>query len=200
MTMTPPLDEVLRAHRAGDVKAAGMLVEYCHDRVSWLAERLLPNFARVARHERPSDVAQEALMSLWKSLSTTKPESDRHLLLLAGKKVREALLDLARKQAGKRHGIDHQETQGDVSPEQHAAIAAVDDVTGPDTLDDWSRFHQAIDNLPENERDVALLKWFMNAKDETIAALLGVSESTTQRLWRDAKKRINEEMGGERPR
>jgi RNA polymerase sigma-70 factor (ECF subfamily) len=73
-------------------------------------------------------------------------------------------------------------------------------VTGPATLDDWSQFHQAIDNLPESERDVVLLKWFMNATDETIAAMLGVSESTTQRLWRDAKKRINDEMGGERPR
>lgn len=177
-----------------------MLMEYCHDRVSWLAVRLLPGFARVARHERPSDVAQEAMMGLWQALQTARPESERHLMLLAGKKVRETLHDLARKHAGQRHGVGNQQSQGDVPAEQHAALAAAADMPGPATLDDWTRFHNAIDALPDDEREVMHLKWFVGLSEEEAASVLGRSRSTVQRQWGPAKSRINEALGRERPR
>ena len=198
--MTPTLDEALRAHRGGDPSAAELLVEYCNDRVYLLANRLLPGFARVARHERPSDVAQEALLSLMQALRSTKPESERHLLLLVAKKVRETLHDVARRHAGQRHGVDNLESQGDVSVDQHAALAAAADMAGPVTLDQWTRFQHAVDTLPENEREVMFLKWFLNAEDHEIAETLGCSKSTVKRVWRVAKDRLNEAMGGERPR
>jgi RNA polymerase sigma factor (sigma-70 family) len=196
----PTIDEVLAAHRAGEEQAANLLVEYCHDRVWWLAVRLLPGFARVARHERPSDVAQEALMGLWQALHRARPDSERHLLLLAGKKVRETLHDLARKHAGQRHGLGNLESRGDVSPDCHPALAAADDVPGPATLDDWTRFHHAIDELPDDEREVMHLKWFVGLSEEEAASVLGRSRSTVQRQWGAAKSRINEALGRERPR
>jgi RNA polymerase sigma factor (sigma-70 family) len=197
--MGATLDEILQAHRAGDERAAERLVEYCRARVYRRADQLLPDFARVARHERPSDVAQDALVGLWQALRTMRPESERHLLLLAGKKVRETLYDLARRHAGQRHGLGKLESQGDVPADQHAALAAVDNVTGPATLDDWTRFQCAIDMLPEDEREVMHLKWFVGMGEDEIAEVVGLSRSTVQRLWKAAKHGINQAMGREQP-
>lgn len=194
------LDEVLALHRAGDKATAARLVEHCHKRVSWLAERLLPEFARVARHERPSDVAQATLLDLWQAIRTAMPHSERHLMLLAGKKVRETLYDLARKHAGQKHGLCNVESQGDVPPERHRAIAVAADMTGPATLDDWTRFQHAIDGLPDGERDVMHLKWFVGMGEDEVARTLGVSRSTVQRQWRAVKDRINDVLGHQPPR
>lgn len=176
-----------------------MLVEHCRNRVDWLARRLIADFARVERHEQPSDVAQEALLNLWQALRTTQPDSERHLLLLAGKKVREALHDLARRHGRQRHGQGNLESQGDVAAEMHAALAAPAQAPGPMTLDQWTVFHDAIERLPEPERQVMLLKWFAGANEEEIIRVLGSSRSTVQRLWASAKGRINEALGREPP-
>jgi RNA polymerase sigma factor (sigma-70 family) len=195
--VSPTIDDILLAHRRGEAEATERLIEYCHEHVLFLARRLLPSFARVARHERPSDIAQDVMIALLQALKTTKPESERHLFLLAGKKVRETLHDLARKHAGKRHGLGNQEV---AAFDAHTACVADEKLTGPETLDDWTRFHQAVESLPEDERNIMLLKWFLGASENEIAEILDCSRSTVQRLWSAAKTHITTAMGCMPPR
>ncbi len=197
---TPSLDDLLAAHQAGNPETVRFLAEYCNEHVQRIARRLTRRFPGVARHDRPSDVAQESLPRLLQALATTKIESERHLRALAAKKVRETLIDLARKHAGANRGLDNLQSQGDAPPERHAAMGAIDDASGPATLDEWARFQQAIDALPEAEREVFMLKWFLDASDHDIADTLGVSESTAQRRWSAAKQLVKAAMDGERPR
>lgn len=197
--MSDAVDDILRAHRAGDPRAADMLIQHCYAQVHERACRLLPRYASVARHERPSDVAQDVSLGLLQALRSTRPESARHLLSLAAKKVRETLCDLARRHAGQRHGLENVQSQGAVPGAQHPALAAVADDPGPATLDDWTRFQHAIDSLPEDEREVMQLKWFCGLSEQKIAEVLGMSRSSVQRLWKAAKDRISEAMGRERP-
>jgi RNA polymerase sigma factor (sigma-70 family) len=65
------------------------------------------------------------------------------------------------------------------------------------TLDDWTRFQCAIDTLPEDEREVMHLKWFVGMGEDEIAEVVGLSRSTVQRLWKAAKHGINQAMGRE---
>lgn len=197
---TPSLDDVLAAHHAGDPEAVRFLAEYCNEHVQRIARRLTERFPGVARHDRPSDVAQESVPRLMQALAATRIESERHLKALAAKKVRETLIDLARKHAGANRGLENLQSQGGVPIEQHAAMGAVDHAPGPATLDHWTRFQKAIDALPANEREVFMLKWFLDASDHDIAATIGVSESTAQRRWSVAKQLVKAAMDGERPR
>lgn len=188
--MTPDLDSILEAHRAGDPAAIDRLIEYCADRVARMAARLLRGFPHVARWERPSDIAQNASIRLHEALRSVMPKDQAHLLALAAKKVREELHDRARSHEGQKRGNNNLFSQGDVPADRHAAYAAPADDPGPMTNEQWDRFLQAIETLPGEQRAVFDMKWFMDADEATIATAMNVSRSTVQRLWSEAKRHV----------
>jgi RNA polymerase sigma factor (sigma-70 family) len=66
-------------------------------------------------------------------------------------------------------------------------------------LDRWTLFHEAIGHLPEEEREVFHLVWYLGADQKTIATLLNCSERTVKYRWRSAREAVRAELEGKPP-
>jgi hypothetical protein len=66
-------------------------------------------------------------------------------------------------------------------------------------LDRWTRFHEAIAALPEEERELFHLVWYMGADQNTIADLLECSPRTVKSRWRVAREKVRAALGGQSP-
>ena len=71
---------------------------------------------------------------------------------------------------------------------------------GPQTLDEWATFHEAVERLPEEERQVVGLLWYRGLTHAQAAEALGVATKTVQRRWASARLMIRDALHGERPR
>jgi len=67
------------------------------------------------------------------------------------------------------------------------------------SLDRWSLFHEAIGSLPEAQREVFHLVWYLGADQKTIATLLDCSERTVKYRWRDAREAVRAALDGRPP-
>ena len=67
------------------------------------------------------------------------------------------------------------------------------------SLDRWTLFHEAITRLPDDEREVFHLVWYLGADQKTIAGLVGCSERTVKSRWRAARESIRASLDGEPP-
>jgi RNA polymerase sigma factor (sigma-70 family) len=193
--MDESLDSILARHCAGDEHAREMLIDYVGAKIAAKVAKLLPDFPGVGRWDRPSDIKQEALMKTLMALADVKPQSERHLLNLAALQVKRVLIDKAREHARGGKGLGN---LGDASrrpDDRHPVDIPARTMTGPGTYEQWDRFHACIDALPEQEREVFTLRWYLEADEETIASTLGVSRSTVQRAYRNAKAMISEKLG-----
>ena len=54
-------------------------------------------------------------------------------------------------------------------------------------LERWESFHRAVENLPEEHREVFKLVWYLGADRETAAKTLGLSVRTVGRRWQEAR-------------
>jgi RNA polymerase sigma factor (sigma-70 family) len=58
-------------------------------------------------------------------------------------------------------------------------------------LDDWTAFHEAIERLPELERETFSLKWYAGLTQRQIGELLGISERTVIRRLIEARTMLS---------
>jgi DNA-directed RNA polymerase specialized sigma24 family protein len=75
------------------------------------------------------------------------------------------------------------------------AVFLVDEVadqsTGPDPLRGrWEAFHAAVDGLPDEEREVFRLVWYLGLEQDDVAKALDWSPRTVRRRWKDARDSI----------
>jgi RNA polymerase sigma-70 factor (ECF subfamily) len=63
-------------------------------------------------------------------------------------------------------------------------------------MQQWSEFHEAIERLPDNEREVFELLWYHELPQEEVANLVGLSVRQVKRIWRAAKLRLHDELRG----
>jgi RNA polymerase sigma factor (sigma-70 family) len=66
-------------------------------------------------------------------------------------------------------------------------------------LELWQGFHQAVEKLPPDEREVFHLRWYLDVSAVEAAIALKTSESTIKRLWQAARRRLHDLLGGELP-
>src|SRR6266851_5039265 len=69
----------------------------------------------------------------------------------------------------------------------------------PSRLAIWSEFHQRVETLPEEEREVFDLLWYQGLTQPEAAALLGISEATLRRRWLAARERLHQALKGDLP-
>ena len=178
----------------GDKSAREEILNVCSDRLRKLSRRLLGKFAKVRRWDDTDDVAQNAAMRLYRALGEVVPESPRGLMGLLAVQIERELIDLARKHAGPmsfaaNHGTNVREgTDGDVFLVDEAEDAGDSDDEIP--LARWEKFHAAVENLPEEHREVFRLVWFLGADRETAAKNLGLSIRTVGRRWQEARELV----------
>jgi RNA polymerase sigma-70 factor (ECF subfamily) len=192
---TAQLHEWLDRLQAGDRAAADELLRAAGARLERLARRMLRGFPNVKRWADTGDVLQGAALRLLRSLEVLRPESARAFIGLAAVHVRRELLDLARHYYGPEGiGAHHASPR----PGEFERLPAGG---GGDSgeLGRWRAFHEAVDRLPAEEREVVGLIFYHDWTQAQVGGLLQVSARTVRRLWRSACGKLAAELGGELP-
>lgn len=159
----------------GNEAAYGELLSIASSRLQALARRMLRDFPRLKRWEQTDDVFQTAALRLHRSLSAVKPESVRQFFGLAATQIRRTLIDLARQHFGPEGQAARHESGTNLD---HAGPS-----DSPESLESWADFHEQVDRLPPEEREVFQLLWYSGTTQREAAELLGISERTVLRRY-----------------
>lgn len=188
---TTHLQALIDLAASGSNEAYGELVSQASERLLKLTRKMLHGFPRLQRWEATDDVFQTAALRLYRSLSEVQPVSVREFFGLATLQIRRTLIDLARHHYGPQgHGARHH-TDGDGRAAEDGVLQRrPDDVADSELLDEWVRFHEAIERLPEPEREVFQLVWYGGMSQNEAAALMEISIPTVQRRWYRAQRSL----------
>lgn len=181
---TTKLQHWLSLARQGDADARNQIVSHTCERLRLLTQKMLRGFPGVKRWSGTDDVLQNAMLRLHRSLSEVRPESPRQFYGLAATQIRRELIDLARHFNGP-HGIgaNHDTDDGRSS-----------EGVEPESLDGWTEFHEAVDDLPEDQRDVVSLLWYEDTSQSEAAEILGISLATLKRRWQAARLSLYDQL------
>lgn len=184
-----------------DAAAREELIVWASERMREIAHRMLRTFPVVRRWEETDDVVQNAALRLDRALRQTVPLDARGLVGLAATQVRRELLDMAKKHRGpESYGANHETNYQRIDGDLRAKVDdAAEQAEPDDKLERWTRLHGAADGLPDDEREVFHMCWYLGLKQEEIASLLDCSLRTVKRRWESAKERLAAAMPGERP-
>jgi RNA polymerase sigma-70 factor (ECF subfamily) len=184
--------------RAGDQSARRRIVEHACDRLRGLARKMLQRYPKVHRWEQTDDVFVEAVTRLHRALGTVQPESPRHFYNLAATQIRRVLIDLSRRYCGPEGLGSHHDTAAGKSDDDTPPRYEQADTTGePGCLAEWTEFHEQVEAMPEQEREVFNLLWYEEMSQEEAAAVLGVTTRTIRRRWQDARYHLQKARLGE---
>jgi RNA polymerase sigma factor (sigma-70 family) len=181
--------------KAGDRSAKDELYRAVCGQLERLARNMLKRFPQVRRWEDTGDVLQNATLRLYRGLDKLEVQSTRQFFGLAAAQIRRELLDLWRHYYGREgHGANYASAElppGSVAaPEgMRAADGALDD-------EDWGRFHEAVEQLPGEEREIVGLIFYHNWKQADVAELFQVDVRTVQRRWQAAMHALYQKLHG----
>jgi RNA polymerase sigma-70 factor (ECF subfamily) len=180
--------------RAGDLSARDELLRGFGTRLESLARNMLRHCPQVQRRAESADALQDALLRLPRSLQDVTAGSDRELLGLIAVEMRGELLALAQQFYGLLGlGANHA-TQATVAdqPAPDPVPAAEDD---SNDLGRWQAFHEGVDGLPPDEREVLSLVFYHGWTQAEAAELLQTSDWTIRRRWESALLKLHERLG-----
>jgi RNA polymerase sigma factor (sigma-70 family) len=179
-------------YRAGERAAMDDLLRAAGSRLEKLARHMTRAFPNVRDQADSGDVLQGSLVRLLRTLQTLRPATTRDFFNLAAVHIRRELLDLARRCKKRRNDVALALHDDSVCvPGAPPPVAAE---AGPD-FDLWVRFHEAVDELPVEEREVVGLVFYHGWTQVKIAELFGVDERTIRRRWALACDRLRQQMG-----
>jgi RNA polymerase sigma-70 factor (ECF subfamily) len=183
---TSLLHKCLDRWQAGDRSAANELLRRVMSRLEKLSSKMLRSFPNVRTFVDTDDVLQNSLLRLLQTLRNLRPATPRDFFNLAAVHIRRELLDLARR-VRLRDTLPLPDATADAFPEESAAP-----VTDEET---WVRFHEAVDQLPIEEREVVGLVFYHGWTQAQIGELFQVNERTIRRRWASACQRLRELVG-----
>jgi RNA polymerase sigma-70 factor (ECF subfamily) len=187
---TTDLQLLIDRLRRGDDAARRELLRRAHDRLLRIAATVFrEDFpALEGRHDLES-VVSEVWMRLAAALEKTRPETVEGFFGLVFLKVRQVLLDMARRQrqADARRG----QRPGDGSGSDGLAEFDQPDTThDPGRLAMLTEFHEQIETLPEDQRRIFELHYYGGFTQAEIARMLGLHRKQVSRLWLTATGRL----------
>src|SRR4051812_46166317 len=143
------LPDLIDRLNAGDRSAADELFTRVYRRLVRLSGLTLGTFPDLSRQHDAESAVHQVWIDLQTALRSVKPENPERYLGLLAVKVRFALLDLARKERRGMHTVSL--TPGDVDPEDSTPTfePAGGSSCDPGRLELWTRFHEAVNELPE---------------------------------------------------
>lgn len=168
--------------RQGSREAQDKLIRRCVARLQRMAGAMLYGFPAVRGETEPEDIVQAASMRLLRALKKVQPGSMRDFYGLAAEQIRRELLDLARRR--------RPPTTGEI-PEEAAPSDA--------DMDRWTALHEAIAELPAEQREVVDLVFYHSWTHARIAELFQVDERTIRRHWKAAREALRMKFGGDVP-
>ena len=195
------LQSVLDRARGGEDDGYEELISISSARLLKLTRKMFRAYPRLRRWEQTDDVYQRAVWRLYRSLGEVRPDSPRSFLGLAATQIRRTLIELARHHFGPEGSAAHHHTDaGEVATPSRMASAKAEAPDGePEALESWVRFHELVETLPSEEREVFALAWYSGLDQTEIAKLLEISVPTVKRRWRRARLLIHERADGQSP-
>ena len=155
-------------------------------RVERIARATFKRFPRVGRFVNVDDVIQNGLLRLLAAFRKVRPASTRHFYALTNELIRRELLDLTRHFYGPRgHGTHLAEL---ALEGEHGAAHSDADLELP------AAFHEAVERLPVEQREVVGLTYYHGWTQAQIADLFHVSVRTVQRWQNDALAALKERL------
>jgi len=185
---------------AGDASAREALLACAAERLTRLTHKMLKDYPGVHRWEGTDDVLQNATLRLCRALEAVKPLSVRDFFRLAAALIRRELIDLARRYSGPMGlGANYASWAGSGDEMAAPDVEVADTTHDPGRLAEWTGFHDQVEALPEEEREVFDLLFYQGLPQAEAAAVLGVSERTIKRRWQAARLALHEALGGRLP-
>jgi len=181
---------LIERHSRGDAGVLNELLEASLDRLRRLAGKMLADNPAIRRWEGTDDLLQNATLRLHRALRDVRPATVRDFFKLAALQIRRELTDLARHHYGPHGHAAHHATDpgkvdrtGKVAPLHDAAEAR----SGPLTQLQQREFHEHVQSLPDEEREVFDLIFYQGLSQDEVAGMLGVAVRTVKRRWRSAR-------------
>lgn len=165
---------LLASVRTGDRQALDELFPLVYDELRRLAGYQVRDGSGPATLQA-TGLVHEAYLKLVGSAGVDA-ESRAHFISIAGRAMRQVLVDRARAKGAQKRGGDQAATT------LHDGDLAVD--VDPD---DMLTLDQAIQELDPRQRQIVEARFFGGLEETEIAALLGVSERTVRREWVKAR-------------
>jgi RNA polymerase sigma-70 factor (ECF subfamily) len=190
-THTAQMQCWLERIRAGDRAARNELFGGICERLNLLARKMLRNFPAVRRQNEADDVVQNAMVRLLRALDQVRPTSVQDFFNLAAVHLRRELLDLARRCCGPKGRTACCDTL--VSDDSDAPwLEPAERAEDPGEIDRWCAFHQEVERLPVEEREVVSLVFYHGWTQAEVAELFQVCERTVRRRWDSAMQRLQD--------
>jgi RNA polymerase sigma-70 factor (ECF subfamily) len=176
--------------RAGDLTAREEMLRATYNRLERLARKMLRRYPTVARWEETGDLLHNAVVRLLRALSEVEPTSVRDFFGLAAEQMRRELLDLARRLTRQIYGLSYAMGAGD-RDSGTGVPEPPDAAEDPDELEKWCAFHEAVERLPVEEREVVGLIYYHGWTQAEAAEHLVVSKRSVQRRWSTAMLKLH---------
>lgn len=186
--------------QAGDPAARDALISHACDRLRRLTRTMLKDFRRLRQWEETDDVLNTAVLRLMRALDDTRPDSVAEFFRLAALQIRRQLLDLSRQYYGPEGSAARRAAPAAGAADSSTPVAEGPDSTyNPERLAWWTDFHERVEALPPEERDVFELVWYQGLSQEEAARVLNVPYGTVKRRWLAARLRLQEVLGEDGP-
>jgi RNA polymerase sigma factor (sigma-70 family) len=178
---TVQLQALIDRMRQGDRQACRELLERAHGRLRKLAARMLAgSFPGLRASHDLDSVVDEVWLRLAQALEKAEPPTVADFFRLAAFKIRQVLLDLAQRQ--RRHR-NREMAAGGNSGSADLLAEAADQTHDPERLALWAELHERVAALPEQERAVFEMHYYLGIPQSEIAQVLGLHPRKVSYLW-----------------
>jgi RNA polymerase sigma-70 factor (ECF subfamily) len=190
------LHRLLLSLEAGDPEARTGLIGHALERLRLLARHQFRRSPRLRELDETDDVLQKALMRLHRALVEIHPGSVSEFFGLAARQIRYVILDLVRELKARK--VDCFPEVCPPSTQQAVPEPAAPDEE-PSSLEEWADFHDAVERLPEEQRDVFMQIFYNGLSQQEVARVFSMSLRTVQRRWVAAQLEIVRMLHGQMP-
>ncbi len=193
---TADLRDLVERLRNGDDSARRLLLDRVYHRLQRIAAAMFQkDFPRLRAQHDLDSVVDEAWARLMLALEGEPPESVEQFYGLVFHKVRQVLLDMARRQS--RHEQRRAQSLEEPNGSRRGADFDIDDDTHePSRLAVWTEFHREVEKLPRDERLVFDLHYLGEFSQAEVAQLLSFHPKRVSRLWLVATGRLAQWLDG----
>ncbi|MAI73339.1 MAG: hypothetical protein CMM01_20885 [Rhodopirellula sp.] len=185
--------ELLELAQSGDEQACRELLLHVADRLErYLVEKMPQKHQSSFSAE---DVLQEVLFAIHRDLSSYSPQSGASFYSWCYRIADNRLLDAIRRFERKKRGGDRKKVEG--APEQSGVdfIGAVPGKTTSPSVrvvrkEKAAALHEALEGLPENQREALKMRFLENRSQNSIAGRLAVTQGAVEGLLKRGKHKL----------
>jgi RNA polymerase sigma factor (sigma-70 family) len=186
------LQPLLERMNQADPTARREFLQHACSRLQKLAATILAGSFPGLRGRRDVDsVVHETYLRLMQALDQVELPTVADFFRFAAHKMRQVLLDMVRaeRRFARREGagLPEDQSEGGQGPEPGTTY-------DPARLAQWTEFHERVVELPEEERAVFEMHYYLDLSQAEIARLLGLHPRKVSYLWVAATEKIAEHL------